>query len=54
MKTTFQTLYDLYNKTITPNEYGTLADKSSLDIFAENCEKINFSPHFAEVIHFLQ
>ena len=54
MKVSFQGIYDLYNKTVTPNEHGTLAVESSLDIFAENFEKIKISPHFAKVINFLQ
>ena len=49
MKVSFQGIYDLYNKTVTPNEHGTLAVESSLDIFAENFEKIKISPHFAKV-----
>ena len=53
MKVSFQGIYDLYNKTVTPNEHSTLAVESSLDIFAEKYEKINFSPHFAKVINFL-
>ena len=31
MKVSFQGIYDLYNKTVTPNEHGTLAVKSSPD-----------------------
>ena len=54
MKVSFQGIYDLYNKTHTPNEHGTLAVVISLDIFAEKYEKINFSPHFSKVINFLQ
>ena len=53
MKVSFQGIYDLYNKTVTPNEHGTLAVESSLDIFAEKYEKINFSTHFAKLINFL-